>query len=386
MSDVTISPNMGLPGPLVGVDPGPDWANNLNSCLGILDQHNHAAGSGVQITPSGLNINADLSINSNNLTAVKTVNFNDQGSSLPGSSPNLGCVYVAGSELYYNDEVGNVVQITNGGSVNAGSGSITGLPSGTASASYSAGSKTFIWQSSTSTPANMDFGSAIFRNIVASSFGLTLNPPNAMGADYDVTLPPSNSSGGTAFLTYDTSNNIGVGVQVSQGITAANIANNTITPAQVVTDDFFPSSEVWVRDSDTGSASYGSVNTTVRRFLTTQVNAGTDISYSDSATLGGKWTINTNGTYTISYSDNFSNNNQSFAVILNGTEGSTQVDLITNKIDALAISENLTATALGSISVTLHLTAGDYLWAQSGGSFPPGSGAGFTGFRIVRVT
>jgi len=233
MSDVILSPNMGLPVPLVGVDPGPDWANNLNSCLGILDQHDHTTGSGVKITPAGMNINADLAINSNNLTTVRTVNFDNQVASLPGTSPDLGAVYVAGGELYYNDEAGNVVQITNSGSVNAGAGSITGLPSGTASASYSAGTKTFIWQSSTSTPASMDFGSAVFRNIVASSFGLTLNPPNALGADYSVFLPPSNSSGGSAFLVYDTSNNINVGPQVSQGITASNIANATITTTQI---------------------------------------------------------------------------------------------------------------------------------------------------------
>lgn len=196
---------MGLIVPIVGVDPGPDWANNINASLGILDQHNHSTGQGVPITPTGLNINVDLPINGNNLNLVKTVNFKAQASSLPGSAPNLGCVYVAGSELYYNDEVGNVVKITTSGSVNAGAGSITGLPSGTASASFSAG--TFVWQSATNTPANTDTGSVILRNIVANSKGLTLSPPNSMAANYNVTLP--SLPGVQSLLTLDTSGNMG---------------------------------------------------------------------------------------------------------------------------------------------------------------------------------
>lgn len=232
MADVIISPNMNLPVPEVGIDPGQDWANNINACLGILDQHDHSSGSGVQITPAGLDINADLNINSNNLTSVKTVNFTPQLTFLPGVSPNLGCIYVAGNELYYNDEAGNVVAITKTGSVNAGAGSITGLPSGTASATYSSISKTFVWQSATSTPANMDFASAIFRNLVANSFGLTLNPPSAMGSDYSVTLPPINTSGSTAFLTYDTANNMGVG-PATNGLTDANIAPKSLTNASI---------------------------------------------------------------------------------------------------------------------------------------------------------
>lgn len=207
---VTISPNMGLIIPVVGPngEPGPAWANDTNADWGILDQHNHSTGQGVPITPSGLNINSDLSINSNNLTAVKTVNFTSQLAPLAGLPPNLGAVYVAGNELYYNDEAGNVVQITNGGSVNAGAGSITGLPSGTASASYSAGSKTFIWQSATSTAANMDGGSFIFREVVASAKGVTVSSPTSLAADYQLFWPAA-LPGVTTFLTVDTGGNMG---------------------------------------------------------------------------------------------------------------------------------------------------------------------------------
>lgn len=207
MANFIISPNMGLPVPTPGVDPGPDYASNLQSSLNILDGHNHSNGQGVLITPSGLDINADLPINGNNLNLVNTVNFLALLAPLAGSSPNLGCIYVAGNELFYNDESGNVVAITKTGSVNAGAGSITGLPSGTASASYSAGSQTFIWQSATSTPANMDAGSYIFRNITANSNGATVSAPNSLAFDYNLTLPipPSINS----FVILDPSGNFG---------------------------------------------------------------------------------------------------------------------------------------------------------------------------------
>lgn len=223
----TTTPNMSLIVPTVGQEPGPAWANEINGDLGILDQHNHSSGQGVQITPNGLNINTDLSINDNNLTFVKTVRFQALSSTLAGMAPNLGVIYVAGNELVYNDIAGNVVPITNNGSVNAGAGSITGLPSGTASASYSSLNQTFTWQSATSTPANMDFASAILRNLSSGSKGLTLNPPSAMAADIVETLPtpPAVSS----FMTMDNAGNMGVAIPISKGLTNSNIANQTIT-------------------------------------------------------------------------------------------------------------------------------------------------------------
>lgn len=193
--------------PVPGIDPGPDYANNLNSSLTIIDGHNHTPGNGVQITPAGININADLPMNGNNLTLVKTINFQAQVGSLPGSAPNLGCVYVGSNELYYNDEVGNVVQITNMGSVNAGAGSITGLPSGTASASYQSGSGTFVFQSATNTPANVDGGSFIFREQVANAKGITVSSPSALAADYGLNWPAA-LPGAQNFMTLDSSGNI----------------------------------------------------------------------------------------------------------------------------------------------------------------------------------
>ena len=207
MSDTTISPNMNLIVPVVGQDPGPDWANNLNADLGILDEHNHSPGQGVQINPAGLNINADLPLNGNNLTLVKTVNFVSQLAPLAGAPPNLGAIYVAGNELFYNDEAGNVVPITHNGSVNAGAGSITGLPNGTASVSYSGIAQTYTFQSATNTPANLDGGSITLRPIAISPNGITINAPPSLPASYSLTLPGA-LPGVTSAINVDPSGNM----------------------------------------------------------------------------------------------------------------------------------------------------------------------------------
>ena len=51
---------MGLTQSTVGTTTGPDWATNAENNLLTIDAHDHTSGKGVQLTPSSLNINADL--------------------------------------------------------------------------------------------------------------------------------------------------------------------------------------------------------------------------------------------------------------------------------------------------------------------------------------
>lgn len=227
MSNTIPSPNMSLPVPIVGVDAGPDWANNYNSCLSILDQHNHSVGSGVQITPNGLNINQDLNFNDTNGTNFRSVRFQSQGSLL-SLGTDLGCLYESNVDLYYNDGSGNQIRLTQSGSIAGTPGSITGLVS-PASVTYAGGTYTF--QSTTATPANIDAGSYVFRNNVANSKGLTLSPPNAMAADYGLVLPALPAA--QSFMAIDTSGNVTAFANVSQGITASMILDGTITGAKI---------------------------------------------------------------------------------------------------------------------------------------------------------
>src|SRR5271166_3792 len=201
----TISPNMGLVIPGVGTEPSPTWATDLNSSLTIVDAHNHTPGSGVQIPPSGLNINSDLTFNNNNQTMLRSSRYAVQASPLAGAL-DLGCVYVSGVDLYFNDENGNQIQITKAGGIAGTSGSIANLTS-PASASYVSGTSTFVWQSAANTAANMDNGSVTIRKLTASSPGITLAPPSSLSSNYTLTLPPAPPSVNSV-LVMDNSGNV----------------------------------------------------------------------------------------------------------------------------------------------------------------------------------
>lgn len=183
---INLSPNMSLPVPGVGTEAGPDYATDVNNCLTILDAHDHSPGSGVQITPEGININADLLFNGQNATTLRSARFTAQPAPL-ALSTDLGCIYESGVDLYYNDGAGNQIRITQSGGIAGTPGSIANLTP-PASASYVAGNQTFVFQSNVLTPANIDGASYILRNLSASSFGLTLTPPT-LSSDYSITLP-----------------------------------------------------------------------------------------------------------------------------------------------------------------------------------------------------
>jgi hypothetical protein len=187
MANVINSANMNLPVPIVGQDPGHQYATDVNSSLTLIDQHDHSPGYGVRITPAGLNISSDLPLNSNNLTLARSVRFSPQTTPISGAL-DLGCLYESGVDLYYNDGVGNRVRITQAGGVAGSPGSIANLTS-PASASYVAANQTFVWQSGANIGANMDSASYILRNLSIGSFGLTLSPPAAMAVDFTITLP-----------------------------------------------------------------------------------------------------------------------------------------------------------------------------------------------------
>lgn len=186
MANTTISPDMNLPIPVVGEDPGPDWANNINACLNAIDSHNHSSGQGVQINPAGLNINSDLTMGSNNLTNIRSSRYTAQTAPLSAGA-DVDCVYVSGVDLWYNDGNGNQVRLTAGGNPAGGAGSITGLPSGTASVSFSAATYTF--QSATNTLATMNVGPLNIGTTAVNSFKVTVQPNSAIAANYNLTLP-----------------------------------------------------------------------------------------------------------------------------------------------------------------------------------------------------
>jgi hypothetical protein len=199
MPNTTTSQYMGMPVPVPTVDPGPQWATDLNTCLTTVDQHDHSTGKGTPVTPSGLNINSDLNFNANNAIGLRSSRYNVQASPLSGVS-DLGCLYVSGVDLYYNDENGNQIRMTASGSVSGTAGSITGLVP-PANVTYTGFNQTFTFQSSTATAASLDGGSVTIRNLTASSPGITLSPPASLASNYTITFPNSLPSSSSYFIT-----------------------------------------------------------------------------------------------------------------------------------------------------------------------------------------
>lgn len=216
-----LSPNMKLPISTVGVDSGLAWEQNLNSALTILDSHNHTSGSGVQIPPGGLNINANLPFQGNFATGVGGITFTPQLSA-PSA---LNSLYVDGVDLYFldgNDD--SPIQITSGGAVNATS---SGIASGTATAAFV--SSVLVVNAASNTPANIQAASILMGNNSAGSKYLTLAPPAAMAADYGLVLPALPASA-ISILQLDTAGNI----TVSAGVTGSQIAATTIAAGNMV--------------------------------------------------------------------------------------------------------------------------------------------------------
>lgn len=206
---LTLSPNMNLPIPTVGAEPGPDYASDVNASLTLIDGHDHASGSGVQITPAGMNISSDLGFLNNNATTLRSVRFMPQSAVL-GLPADLGCLYEVVDDLYYNDGVGNQIRITQSGGVAGTPGSIANLVP-PASASYVSADSTFVWQSDANIAANMDAGAYIFRNLTANSFGVTVEAPNALAANYTLVLPLVPLS--TKFVRIDAAGNMAADVE-----------------------------------------------------------------------------------------------------------------------------------------------------------------------------
>ena len=200
---------MSLTIPVPGVDPGPDYADNINASFSILDQHNHAPGNGVQINPNGILINSDLPFGNNNATVLRSSRYQNQPSLISGAS-DINCLYSGGTggDAYWNDGSGNQIQLTKAGSVNA---TTSGIVSGSASASFVA--NVLVVNAAALTPANIQGASLLLGNNVANTHYLTLSPPNAMAADFTLTLP--NIPSVLSFMTLDASGNMGASIPVN---------------------------------------------------------------------------------------------------------------------------------------------------------------------------
>ena len=225
-----ISPEMNLIIPTTGTTPGPDYADDINSSLTLIDLHDHSPGKGVAISPAGMNINADLEFNGHFVLEAAGIEFDAQG-----ATPDVFTMYANGVDLYYVDGLGNNIRMTQSGGVAGTPGSIANLVA-PASATYVAGSKTFVWQSNASTSANMDAASYIMRNITPNStFALTIAPPAGLAQNFTITLPTLPVA--NSFMQISTLGVISNTIPVANGITADNIGIGVQIPTVIADID-----------------------------------------------------------------------------------------------------------------------------------------------------
>lgn len=129
-----------------------------------------------------------------------------------------------------------------------------------------------------------------------------------------------------------------------------------------------------------GGSSSG--ETAIRNFTTVADSSGSDITYTArDTTHGDKFTINTTGTYSISYADYDSNSQQIFGISINSNQLSTSVDSIT--IADMRGYAKAGAAQIQYYAITIPLTAGDVIRAHTDGALD-GSG-NWIRFTITRV-
>ena len=197
----TPSANMLLPVPIVGVDPGPDYAQNVNNCFFFVDAHDHSPGKGLQITPSGLNINAALTFTNNPATNLSYANFNSQA-----SVSTLKSLYVVNNDLYFTDGNGNAFPITASGGVAGSPGSIGSLVA-PASVTYNVATQTFVFAATATQAASIDGATFILRNTTSPYNGITLSAPLALASSYNIVLPTL-PTGTNNIVVLDSSGNL----------------------------------------------------------------------------------------------------------------------------------------------------------------------------------
>ena len=242
---------MSLVLPAVSVTVGPLWATEINAALTAVDAHDHSTGQGRQVRSRGINVDADLPFGGNNATQLRSTRYLDQGSPLTGVD--VACVYSVAGELFYNDALGNAVQITSGGALNAASLGAIGGDYGTSTASeyYTSSSQKFSFVSAPGVPAYMGCGPVTICEPSAGIVnGVRLKSPTSLATAYDLVFPAALPAS-TRFLTVDASGVIADTYNVDnstlevssgsvrvkdQGITAAKVLSHTLTGLQMTAD------------------------------------------------------------------------------------------------------------------------------------------------------
>lgn len=105
---------------------------------------------------------------------------------------------------------------------------------------------------------------------------------------------------------------------------------------------------------------FGSTNTKIRRFTNTVENSGSHITYTDSATNGASFTINTAGIYAITYTEEGNTGTPLFGITLNSSQLTTDINGVTVS-DILTISNCASGNGREATACTVKLAVNDVI-------------------------
>lgn len=134
-------------------------------------------------------------------------------------------------------------------------------------------------------------------------------------------------------------------------------------------------SYVWLQ----GANGYGSTNTKIRRFSTVVANVGSAITLTQSSTNGDSFTINENGLYAISYSEEF-DTDAHFGISLNSTQLTTGITSITDS-HKVTLGRTIANGKGANVSTTIYLPAGSVIRAHTNGD-----GSATTAHTLFQIT
>jgi len=184
---------MGLTVPTAGATPGPLYATQISSDLDVIAGHRHtgeANNDGYQVPTAGLDINEDLSFQSNNAISLRSTRFQNQSLVLAGSG-DVGCVYEKSGDLWYNNSAGTPIQITSGAAVIGTVGGYTTVQTSINLTIDAADETILVSCDTTSNPITITLPLA---NTVSEGRFYIIKDTDGYSANNNITLAPNGSN------------------------------------------------------------------------------------------------------------------------------------------------------------------------------------------------
>lgn len=149
----------------------------------------------------------------------------------------------------------------------------------------------------------------------------------------------------------------------------------SVVSAQRAQAQFYSMSDIEGEVVVNGGNGFGSANTIVRRFSNVQLTIGTAVTYADDSVYGASFLINAPGVYSISYTDQRTDNAFSgflYYIEVDHSPVQSTVSTILSGTTLTTISTS-TPVVIGKNNVTLLLDAGDVVrpwwFGNSGGTY-----------------